>query len=388
MPEVSVERVPVQLLHLGLLGFDHLLIVFRPAASWAHQDGWYVIEGVRDLEAGGGRLGVEGLHGATTLAEANGGRMGVELSGWIGTGMSRGSRIVAEGGEAIRVWSTLVSYASEIDAQKFPYIALAPPASPIPTINSSSLVASLLYYAGIDVEAARPRGLRFSPGMSTLLGTSMDDTMKAGRSFTTLVGGDGDDRLFGSEDVDRIDKMFGGRGNDTIHWSAGRNIIHGGGPGLDTADDGVDTVDYTGAGAISIEAAPRAPQLTGPNGALHEQPDFIVRHATGEDYLYSIEEIVWDAAGDSVSLGPGVALSPRPGGDATPMPGHAADAPHPVGACLAPHACEPASLHVADDVDLDIAIACGLLTCGLVPGAPAPLSDAAFLDIGGGHNPF
>lgn len=306
MPAVRVERLPVKVMGLGLLGFDHLQIVFRsdfegPEAI-PRQDGWFVIEGLREPGETGLRLAVEGWQGGTTLSEANGGLVGADLTARIGAPEARGGRDVVVGGEAVSLWATLASYAADIEAQRFPYIAAALPGSALPVVNSTSLVASLLHHAGLDIDAALPSGLRFSPGLATLLGTSRDDTLRVGHGFTTLVAGDGADTLSGSDSP--IEKFYGGRGNDTFHWSAGVNVLHGGQPGLAYADDGIDTVDYTGAGAIRIEAL--AP------GEAHVQPDFLVTHRFGQDRLFSIEEIVWDAERDSVILGDGVGLSAAP----------------------------------------------------------------------------
>ncbi|MCC7254071.1 hypothetical protein [Hyphomicrobium sp.] len=297
----------MQLFGLGLLGFDHLQIVFQSGSpSETRQEDWFVIEGLREEDGVGVRLAVEGWHGGTTLSDANGGLVGADLARRIGTSASRGAQEIADGSEAVSLWAKLVSFAADIEAQRFPYIPMALPASPLPTINSSSLVASLLHHAGVDVERALPAGLRFSPGMSTLLGTSGDDTLKAERGFSTLVGGGGDDVLVGSDAAHGVDKLYGGAGNDTFRWSHGTNIIHGGQPGLSYADDGIDTVDYSGVGALTIHALPP--------GISHGQPDFIVTHARGQDYLFSIEEIVWDAARDRVTLGTGVGLAPPDAG--------------------------------------------------------------------------
>lgn len=78
MPTVSVERLPVQLLGLGFLGFDHLQIVLRNGAE-TEQGHWFVIEGVRDADEMGVWLGVEGWDGGTTLSDANGGLIGEDL---------------------------------------------------------------------------------------------------------------------------------------------------------------------------------------------------------------------------------------------------------------------------------------------------------------------
>ncbi|WP_439544509.1 hypothetical protein [Hyphomicrobium sp.] len=308
MSSVSVERVPVKALGLGRLGFDHLQIVFETGfqSLKSPQDGWFVIEGLREPGADGIVLGVEGWDGGTTLSEANGGLTGDALADEIGLSPARGARTIAAGPGSIEAWATLVSYAADIAEQRFPYIAASLAGSPLPTINSSSLVASLLHHAGIAVENALPFGTQLTPGIRTLLGTSRDDTLTVGDGFTTLVGGAGDDVLAGGDDPNQTDKLYGGRGNDVIRWSHGNNIVHGGQPGLPYDQDGTDTADYSGAGELRIEVAPHSAHHATP----HVTPDFIVTHASGQDFLFSIEEIIWDASRDRVVLGRGVGLGP------------------------------------------------------------------------------
>ena len=294
MPSVAVERLPVEMLGLGLLGFDHLQIVFQTDGRPNSQDDWFVIEGLRDIDGRQIRLAVEGWDGGTTLSDANGGRTGDALTAKIGTRNSRGAREIADGAAAIELWATLASHAADIETQRFPYIALALPGSPLPTINSSSLVASLLHHAGIGIAAALPSRLRFSPGMTTLLGTSRDDTLAASNGFSTLLGGRGRDTLRGSNNAD---KLYGGADDDTFHWTRGSDVVHGGQPDLDYADDGFDVIDFTGAGHVHLEAAPEE--------EAHRRPDFIATYAGGQDLLFSIEEISWDGHGDRVSIGKG-----------------------------------------------------------------------------------
>jgi Ca2+-binding RTX toxin-like protein len=321
MAALGVERVPVQLFGLGLLGFDHLQIVFDTGDD---EDGWFVLEGLREQQGGETYLAVEGRNGGTTLSDANGGLAGEALAERIGTSASRGAQWIASGTEAVSLWADFVALAADIEDQRLPYIPASLHGSPLPTINSSSLVASLLHHAGVAVETALPSGLRFSPGLSTLIGTSHDDTLVAGHGFTSLLGGPGDDLLIGRDEIGTVDKLYGGNGNDTFRWSPGTNIIHGGQPGLPYASDGLDTVDYSGAGDIFIEALN--------NSAPHLKPDFIVTHKNGRDQLFSIEEIAWDDAIDRVTVGDGVGLVDRfpktaGGGDDLPN-AHAADFEH------------------------------------------------------------
>jgi Ca2+-binding RTX toxin-like protein len=305
MPSVRVERLPVQTLGLGILGFDHLQLVYVTGEeSLARQDDWFVIEGLREPSPTGLYLGVEGHHGGTTLAEANGGLTGQALADKVGTSVMRGSLEIASGPEAPRAWATFAAHASDIDAQRFPYIAYALPSSPLPTINSSSLVSSLLHYAGIDPVHSKPSGLRFSPGTETLLGSSGDDVLAPVKGFTTVVAGDGADWLTGSFDARRIDKLYGGRGDDHFQWSKGVNIIHGGQPELAYAHDGRDTADYSGVRSVTITASPEP--------LPHKVPDFVATFDGGEDRLFSIEEIVWDGERDRVLLGKGAGLIEAP----------------------------------------------------------------------------
>ncbi len=305
MPSVRTERIPVQALGLGILGFDHLQLVYVTGEErLGRQEDWFVIEGLREVSSGGLYLAVEGRHGGTTLAEANGGAMGEALAGRIGTAEMRGSHEIASGPEAPRVWATFVAHATDIDAQRFPYIAYALPSSPLPTINSSSLVNSLLHYAGIDPVLSKPHGLRLSPGGETLLGSSGDDVLAPVKGFTSIVAGDGADWLTGSFRAGRIDKLYGGRGDDRFQWSTGINIIHGGQPELAYAEDGQDTVDYSGVGYVTLRASAEPLQ--------HKIPDFIATFDGGEDRLFSIEEIVWDERSDRVLLGKGAGLVEMP----------------------------------------------------------------------------
>ena len=91
-----------------------------------------------------------------------------------------------------------------------------------------------------------------SPGTGTLLGTGGNDVLRTDDTFTTLLGGRGNDEFFGGSDRDRIEKFYGGEGDDLFHWSPGFNIVHGGQPGLDYAQDGADVMDYSGAGEVRI----------------------------------------------------------------------------------------------------------------------------------------
>lgn len=322
MAKIRIEWVPVQAFSLGLLGFDHLHLVYQQDDGDApgSQDGWYVMEGVRDPTGDGALLGIEGADGRTTLAAANVAAR-EELIAKIGTPAYRGSRSLPFDGEEFRAWETMASVARDIERQDFPYIAYALPGSPTPTINSSSAIASLIHYSGLDPSARLPFGVHLSPGYTTLLGTSGDDTLRAEHGFTTLLGGLGRDELIGGFETDRIDKLYGGEGDDLFHWSSGFNIVHGGQPQLGYAADGTDVIDYSGAGTVTISF--------NRHWIAHKVPTYVARFENGRDHLFSIERIQWNEITDRIVLGNDVSLveddvilSPRADADGAFAPRH------------------------------------------------------------------
>ena len=301
MPKICIEWVPVQLFKLGILGFDHLQLVYQPddAGGGSPQDHWFVMEGVRDPADDGPLLGIQGADGRTTLAMANVAAR-ESLVSKIGTPDYRGSRGLPFGGEAFHAWETMASYARDIEGQDFPYIPFGLPGSPTPTINSSSAVASLIHYSGLDPSTRLPFGVHLSPGVATLLGTSGDDIMRIEHGFTTLLGGRGNDEFFGAYEPHRIEKFYGGEGNDLFHWSSGFNIIHGGQPQLDYRQDGTDAIDYSGAGKITISF--------NHHWVPHKVPEYVTEFGHGLDHLFSIERIEWNEATDQIILGNGVSI--------------------------------------------------------------------------------
>ena len=103
------------------------------------------MEGVREVAHDGTFLGIEGADGRTTLSVANLAAR-EDLVAKIGTPEVRGSRCLAYESGAFGAWETMASYARDIEQQDYPYIAYGLPGSPTPTINSSSAIASLIYY--------------------------------------------------------------------------------------------------------------------------------------------------------------------------------------------------------------------------------------------------
>jgi Ca2+-binding RTX toxin-like protein len=304
MGTIRVEAVPVKSYGLGLFRIDHLQLVYEDETSPIHsQDYWYVIEGIQDGSLFSGTLGASGESGRLSLSVANGAsRDG--LVALIGTPESRGSRILSTGTNALSLWDAMAKYAGDIEFQKFPYIPYSLPFSASPTINSTSLIASVLHSVGIDLNNLMPFNMRFSPGPETILGTSQGDTLQADATFTTIAGGQGEDTLLGSANPLWLEKMYGGSGDDTFMWSLGDNIIHGGQTRMAYNGDGLDTVDYSGVGAVHI--------IANTHPVDHKVSEFISFFDGGTDQLFSIERITWDAKNDTVTTGEGVGLIEKP----------------------------------------------------------------------------
>ncbi|NJM54779.1 MAG: hypothetical protein HC841_01575, partial [Verrucomicrobiae bacterium] len=107
-----------------------------------------------------------------------------------------------------------------------------------------------------------------------------------------------------------VEKLFGGRGDDQFVWSSGFNIYHGGDPRSNFAQDGTDTIVYSGAGLLYVDAG------SGSSG-LNQLPELIVEASgsgdrTGsDDWLSSIYDFVLSNKTDQIALGPNVAITFR-----------------------------------------------------------------------------
>ncbi|MGD9669124.1 MAG: hypothetical protein AB7U75_08700 [Hyphomicrobiaceae bacterium] len=307
MANIRIERVPIEKFYLGYLGFDHLQLVLEQDSLTSvpvPQEGWYVMEGLRLVKGGEVKLGVLGEYGNLTLQLANGGITGSELEAAIGTPETRGSRIISVS-DPLSTWAQMANHATGIADQYYDYNGYGGAGSLSPTLNSTSFIASALYAGGISITENLPHNLRFSPGMETLLGGNGDDLMRIQAQFTAVFGGYGQDLLQGLDDPTRIDRMFGGADNDLFSWSQGKNYLHGGDSSWTYAEDGIDTVNYSGAGNVYIELVQ--------GWVEHKTPQYMAIFNTGIDYLLSIERLVWnDQSSDTITTGPGVELIETP----------------------------------------------------------------------------
>jgi hypothetical protein len=404
MPTIRLERLAIRTMALGLLGFDHLQLVYDPYGFGQHlQDHWHVVEGVRDPSPRGPLLGVQGAESEVTLARANTAR-GRDLEARIGTPGQRRYRVVAEGPAAEALWPRLTSHAADLAAEAWPYVAFAAPGSSMPTVNSSSLIASILHGTGVDITSSLPSGAPFMPGLETLLGTAASETLSATAQHTTLLGGRGDDRLVGASSATAPNKLYGGSGDDICVWSPAVTVCHGGQPRLAAAEDGTDTLHFAGAAQALVGVASTPPSADMAAGVT-------VAVGPGRTRIHSVERLLWSHRSDRVAVAPaafggqqpltldlageaahgpgdlldltrltgGVTVTPRAGGFSVAPGG-----PGPVRSLLALsvetlHA-TPASDHLRLDPGLRAVEAGGGDDLVLVPPDAGPLR----LDVGGG----
>ncbi len=304
MGTIRIEYVPIQKYGLGLFGLDHIQLVYQDETDVIDsQDYWFVLEGILEGSAFNGTLGALGEDAHTSLASANGASRD-DLIAKIGTPDDRGSRIIKTGSDAFGLWTTMANYGGGIQEMDLPYIGASWPFSPQPTINSTSFIASVLYSIGVDIHNLLPFGIRNAPGASTLIGTAEADDMRTTQEFNQLVTGQGEDSLRGTSNRIYIEKFYGGEDNDTFYWSPGENILHGGQPRLAYANDGLDTVDYSGVGAVHIYSTKHAVE--------HKVANYIAVFENGSDQLFSIEAAAWDRSNDRITAGEGVEFLEKP----------------------------------------------------------------------------
>ena len=120
----------------------------------------------------------------------------------------------------------------KIDAENFPYTGYALPFTANATLNSTSLIASLLHYAGANIDKNLPRSSSFAPGREPSLAPKMTTRCASQNGFNALFGGAGKDKLFGTGDLTQTQKFFGGKGDDVFNWPKGHNVYHGWQKGL------------------------------------------------------------------------------------------------------------------------------------------------------------
>ena len=135
-------------------------------------------------------------------------------------------------------------------------------------------------------------------GKDTLLGGDGDDELHGGNSDDLILGGSGDDTLFGDFDgfpeFAGDDRLFGGEGDDELHGGPGDDLLDGGdGVDLVFGEEGDDTL-AGGAGDDDLRGGEGRDTLSGGDG------DDLLFGQAGDDVLEG------DAGDDELQGGAGV----------------------------------------------------------------------------------
>ena len=224
-----------------------------------------------------------------------------ELANIIGTPQQRGSRALPLVEPRRRLGDHRLVRPPDRRRRPTPTRPFALPFTANSALNSTSLIASLLHYAGTNLSTNLPFGLRLSPGRETLLGTNADEEMRIENGFTSLHGGGGADTFLAPTTYLVRERFYGGSGDDTFNWSKGSHVYHGGVLNLLYVKDGIDTVSLRSDRTI-LRPPPAIDHIP------HYNAQFVVEHTTGEDWLLSIERLEWRDNNDFIKLGPGVDL--------------------------------------------------------------------------------
>lgn len=248
---IAIEAKPLEFEDIDS-GFFHLYLVRTVTDASGHVVSEKVIrgslEGINDLGtiAGADLASSPDRRGSDTQEERH------------RTLLDLGSRNASD------VWKVMVQHANNIDRADLHYSFDIFRQFPGADLNSNSVIASVLYAAGLDWASSLPVGvsrseaplygqLQYMRVNDILAGTTSsdrirggvgNDSIKAGRGNDTISGEDGNDRLYGNSGNDNLsggandDRLYGASGTDVLRGGSGRDafVFH-------TALDGTTNVD-------------------------------------------------------------------------------------------------------------------------------------------------
>lgn len=249
--EIAIEAKPLEFEDIDS-GFFHLYLVRTVTDASGHVVSEKVIrgslEGINDLGtiAGADLASSPDRRGSDTQEERH------------RTLLDLGSRNASD------VWKVMIQHANNIDRADLHYSFDIFRQFPGADLNSNSVIASVLYAAGLDWASSLPVGvsrseaplygqLQYMRVNDILTGTTSsdrirggvgNDSIKAGRGNDTISGEDGNDRLYGNSGNDNLsggandDRLYGASGTDVLRGGSGRDafVFH-------TALDGTTNVD-------------------------------------------------------------------------------------------------------------------------------------------------
>jgi Ca2+-binding RTX toxin-like protein len=135
--------------------------------------------------------------------------------------------------------------------------------------------------------------LNGTPGADVIAGLEGADTIYGLGGADMICGGAGNDMIYGGDDSDTIyanagaDYLYGEGGNDSLYGGAGNDkFIGGAGDDFMAGGSGLDLLDYSGAGAMTVD--------------LYAQ----TAAGDGNDSVISFERLIGSAFGDTLIGGP------------------------------------------------------------------------------------
>lgn len=167
------------------------------------------------------------------------------------------------------------------------------------------LLASLLFVSGA-VAIAAPTVAGAAPSCAegpqtvgeTIYGTPCDDTIRAPRGITTVIGEGGDDTLYGQRGND---SLFGGEGNDRLYGGVGDDRLRGG-PGADRLSGGFGADSLDGEAGDDFARGDATIDRIGDSGGGTDTLSF----ATGVTPGFPNQGAFFDNAGFPPDVGRGV----------------------------------------------------------------------------------
>lgn len=315
MPEIFVTSKNIS----GVLPFSgHLFLVFRPTPNATLQEhriiNGHATEGLQQnfMQYEAGNVTWDQSTDLNALGVVNPGNSTPEQ---IQDFLATHGRLIAEGEAAVTLWENMSALAATYE-RSFSYDAISRGIAKNPTLNSNAFINSILYHSGIDFGDFKPDTIPLiTPGQDNLLGTVDNDTLIADDRIRVLFGGLGDDILIGNQ---FRNALIGSEGNDIFRASSGDDIINGGErlvvPEGETAKreatgllDGYDTVDYS-----TFQFRPQLPNkgidisFNRPGLIFSDKVNIesinVTKKLSGNDTLYSIEEIIGTNVEDKVII--------------------------------------------------------------------------------------
>ncbi len=175
----------------------------------------------------------------------------------------------------------------------------SPRRSPVHLLVSALVVSGALAIAAPTVADAAPSCAEGPQTVGdTIYGTPCDDTIRAPRGITTVIGEGGDDTLYGQRGND---SLFGGEGADRLYGGVGDDRLRGG-PGSDRLSGGFGADSLDGEAGDDLDRGDATIDRIGDSGGGTDTLSF----ATGATPGFPNQSAFFDNAGFPPDVGRGV----------------------------------------------------------------------------------